>query len=228
MRQLQWKKSQVTATTETGVFRGRKAVITVPIGVLQTEGILFSPSLPQVTEIAQRLGFGHVVKILFGCQTAFWKQQQVTGGKDLGDLGFLFSEEEIPTWWTHYPAGDNMLTGWLGGPRANQLQSLTGDEIRLKAIKALSKILHLDLEMLRQKLQEIWHYNWSADPHFCGAYSYEVVGGVELILQLQQPVEETLYFCGEGLHSGPQIGTVEAALQSAQHTVQQVKNHFSL
>jgi hypothetical protein len=32
--------------------------------------------------------------------------------------------------------------------------------------------------------------------------------------QLVQPIENTLFFAGEGLHQGPQIGTVEGALAS--------------
>lgn len=37
---------------------------------------------------------------------------------------------------------------------------------------------------------------------------------------MQQPVEETLFFAGEGLHKGKEIGTVEGALQSGKKAAQ--------
>jgi monoamine oxidase len=107
-----------------------------------------------------------------------------------------------------------MLTGWLGGPAAKTLQNISMEDLEAKAFAALSRFFNIDVLHLHQLLIGMYFHNWSADPYFRGAYSYEVVGGTESIQILQQPVEGTLFFAGEGLHHGPEIGTVEGALQS--------------
>ena len=225
--QLRWGKDAVTAVTKEKTLTGKKAMITVSIGVLQQEAISFLPELPAVKKAAQQLGFGQVMKVLLRFNTPFWKDKASTREKDLSDMSFLFSEEEIPTWWTHFPKSEAVLTGWLGGPRAEKFQHLSTDAIEAKAVAALSHLFNLPGDYLPQILERTYHYNWSADPHFGGAYSYEVVGGGEAIKELQLPIEDTLFFAGEGLHPGPQMGTVEGALQNGKEAAQRLLNHFT-
>ena len=108
----------------------------------------------------------------------------------------------------------NILTGWLGGPKALALQHAVHDELLQMALSSLAKIFGLEPAYLWQDLLGAWSQNWSADPFFRGAYSYEVVDGATHQKTLQQPAEHTVYFAGEALHHGPELGTVEAALQS--------------
>jgi monoamine oxidase len=227
VRQLQWKPGEVVALTEKESFKGSKAIITVPVGVLQDEGITFFPGLPQVKKAAQQLGYGHVVKVVLRFGDAFWKDPSLTNGKDLSRLNFLFSGETIPTWWTHHPTEDNVLTGWLGGPSAAAFQFLTKEQVVQKAIYSVSKIFDLDVTYLQQKLTAAHFYNWSADPYVKGAYSYEVVGGAEAIKILQQPIDSSLFFAGEGLHQGPEIGTVEGALANGRLAANRLLASFS-
>ena len=211
--ELHWQRGSATAVTEQEIFRGQKALLTVPIGVLQKERICFKPALPAVNKAAGSLGYGHVIKVILVFDRAFW-QEQPHMSHDLTDLGFLFTGEEIPTWWTQFPTQYPVLTGWLGGPKAEALHHLKEEEMVEKAITSLANALQRDVVQLHHMLVS-WHFhNWSTDPYAEGAYSYEVVGGSQISKQLLQPVENTLFFAGEGLHQGPQIGTVEGALAS--------------
>ena len=225
--QLHWQKNKVEAITEKGSYLAKKAIVTVPIGVLQTEGITFSPSLPHIKEAAKQLGFGHVVKVNLWFEKAFWEDKTINGNKNFDDLNFLFSEEIIPTWWTQHPAKEPILTGWLGGPKAEMLQTKSEEEIIQKAIRSLSGIFNLDVIHLSQLLKKAKFYNWSADSDFNGAYSYAVLNGEKLMQRILQPVEGTIYFAGEGLHHGNEIGTVEAALQSGRTVSRQLVAVFS-
>lgn len=218
VRELRWKSGEVVVITDQASFHAAKVLITVSIGVLQKEKILFSPDLPQVKKAAEALGFGHVVKASLQFASSFWKDKTLTSGKDLTDLGFLFSEEDIPTWWTHHPKKDNVLVAWLGGPKAAALRHLDKDEAMAKAISSLGRIFGLGAVHLQQNLIKAHCYNWSADEEVCGAYSYAVVGGADAAKQLQEPVEKTIFFAGEGLHQGPEIGTVEGALVNGRET----------
>ncbi|RYF78038.1 MAG: hypothetical protein EON98_15885, partial [Chitinophagaceae bacterium] len=163
VQQLHWKKNEVTAITQKSNVTAKRALITVPVGVLQAEGILFSPRLPQKTEAAKKLGFGHVVKVSLVFEEGFWKDNANTTGKDLHDLNFLFSEEAIPTWWTRHPKKENIITGWLGGPKAQTMHLLNSETIIQKALYSLSNIFSLDVIDLKQMLQSAHFYNWSAD-----------------------------------------------------------------
>lgn len=225
--QVQWKTGNVAVITEKQTFHAAKILITVPVGVLQKEAITFYPALPHIRQAVQTLGFGHVVKIILRFDEAFWKKELNTGGNDLSDMGFLFSREEVPTWWTQYPDDRPLLTGWLAGPRAVAAQFWSKEEIVQKALQSLAAILGMDQFRLQQKVEETYYYNWSADPYVSGAYSYETVGGEEAIRTIQKGVEDTVFFAGEGLYTGPEIGTVEAALVSGRETAHKMIASFS-
>jgi monoamine oxidase len=115
-----------------------------------------------------------------------------------------------------------MLTGWSGGPNAEKLKDLNNEEILLNALQSLSEIFSIDKTTLLQKLKG-WHVaNWLIDPYSCGGYSYEVVNGKRFKQIIKQPIDNTIYFAGEGLYDGPEIGTVEAALITGRETAHQI------
>lgn len=220
--QLYWKKGEVEAVTEKGTYIAARALLTVSLGVLQNGGIGFLPALPDVQASAQKLGFGQVIKLVLQFDHPFWTVKEKMREQDLRDLGFLFSEEEIPTWWTHFPQKVPVLTGWIGGPRAKAFQVLRKEELVEKALHSLSRIFRIQKEELEQSLVAASHYNWGDDPHFSGAYSFVAVGAEEAVATLKTPIEDTLFFAGEGLHLGPEAGTVEAALLSGQEAAKQL------
>ena len=212
--QLHWKKDEIEAVTNKSSIKAVKALITVSIGVLQNEGITIVPSLPGKMKAAKKLGFGHVLKINFEFEYPFWKKKELTNEENLDDINFLFSEEEIPTWWTQYPKNENIITGWMGGPDS-QLRQTLDDEILVRTgLQSLSKIFDTDVVQLGKALKQAKMYSWSADPHFNGSYSYAVINGSKYMKTILEPVEQTVYFAGEGLHHSIDIGTVEAALVS--------------
>lgn len=215
VQEIRWQQGSATVFTTSQSFAAAQVLITVSLGVLQSGKILFSPALPQQkTAAIKALGFGHVVKINLQFSEAFWKNPEYTGGKTLDDLFFLFSEAAIPTWWTQHPQQDALLTGWMGGPKAAALQQLSEKELEEKAMASLLQIFAISEEKLRSLLQGAAAHNWSADSYFHGAYSYEVVDGHRHIQTLSEPENHTLFFAGEALHAGTEIGTVEAALAS--------------
>jgi monoamine oxidase len=222
VKTLHWTKNAVAANTGTTSFEARKVIVTVSIGVLQSDGIHFSPALPAKNAAAKALGFGHVIKVILHFEDAFWKDKKLTGNKELSDLNFLFSEETIPTWWTQHPKEKAVLVGWLGGPNSKAFDTVQEEDVLKQALAALSNIFGIDVLHLSQKLSNSYWYNWGRDPYFLGAYSYEVVNGEAFMKTILEPKDETIYFAGEGLYHGPEIGTVEAALNSGRSVAQQL------
>lgn len=214
---INWQNDNVEMITTLKRFTAKKIIITVPIGVLQSKQINFTPGIENKITAAKQAGYGPVIKIVIQFKNIFWRDRALTG-KETKKLGFLFSEEAVPTWWTQYPKELPILTGWLGGPRAEKMKHLTDEEILKQAITSLTSIFNIDAITFNKKLVNWYVINWATDPFSLGAYSYQTVGGGATIKFLKEPIKNTLFFAGEGLYNGPKIGTVEAALTSGRET----------
>ncbi len=190
-----------------------RAVITLPLGVLQAElgtpaAVRLNPELPEKRAAIARLKMGPVVKIVFRFDEAFW----LAG--ELADLSFLHAPgEPFPTWWTLHPLRVPILTGWAGGPAAERLAALDDAAILAQGLAELAHALDVPREELQRRLRA-WHVcNWQADPFARGAYSYVPVGGAGAVEELVHPVADTLYFAGEATQAGFG-GTVASAIAS--------------
>ena len=226
VKDIQWKKDEVNVVTQERNFTSRKVLVTVPIGVLQSEKIHFYPAVPSKIVASKKLGFGPVIKTLLQFDESFWKNKEFTKGKDLDKLSFIFSEAIIPTWWTYHPKQVAMLTGWSGGPHADEIKNFSEKEILEKALESLSEIFTVEVSQLQEKLTG-WHVaNWVNDPYSCGGYSYEVVNGSAIKQTIKKPIEQTIYFAGEGLYDGPEIGSVEGALRNGREMAHQMIAEF--
>lgn len=225
-QEIRWQKDQVKIICQDKELSANKIIITVPVGVLQSGVLRFTPEVPGHMEAARHLGFGGVIKTILHFEEAFWKNKNFTYEKDLEKMGFLFSDALIPTWWTAYPKKAPILTGWSGGPHVDQLKDLSDDEILATAIASLSRIFSIKHEELNSKLKSFHVANWVKDPYCFGGYSYDVVNGSNAKKILKEAVEDTIYFAGEGLFEGLEIGTVEAALVNGRDTAHQVIASF--
>jgi monoamine oxidase len=213
VNKIVWDKNKVEVTTEgDSRFSAEKIMITIPISILQQEGsIAFEPTISDKVNAAKQIGFGGVIKVLIGFEKAFWQDIQK-------DALFIFSEEQIPTWWTQYPAKNNLLTGWLGGPKVLQLQNASPEEILNTALHSLQNIFNIQLPSVTA-----WHVaNWQKEPYSLGAYSYNTIHSKKAKAILKEPVANTIYFAGEATYTGDAQGTVEAALVSGKEAAEQI------
>lgn len=198
-------------------FEADAAILTVPLPLL-SEIVLPSAARERVTAAAD-IGFGNVVKILLRFATQWWADH---GGCDLADLSFLLSDAAIPTWWTQYPDGYPVLTGWLAGPKADRVSALTTAELVDTGLASLAEIFGLPFDRIRRDLVASRAINWGNDPFARGAYSYATPGTREAQSLLKKSVGNVIFFSGEAMYAGPDIGTVEAALASGQETAQTI------
>jgi monoamine oxidase len=165
------------------------------------------------------IGFGNVVKILLRFATPWWTAHR---GAGLGDLSFLISDATIPTWWTQYPADHAVLTGWFAGPRADRASSLAESDFIAMGLASLAEIFALPLECIGRELVASRAINWSGDPFARGAYSYATPKTRAAQAALSEPDGSAIFFAGEALYAGPDMGTVEAALASGLETAQRI------
>ena len=81
---------------------------------------------------------------------------------------------------------------------------------------SLAETFGLPAERIRRDLVASRAINWGNDPFARGAYSY--AENSEALAVLRRPGSDGIFFSGEALHAGPDMGTVEAALASGPET----------
>jgi monoamine oxidase len=233
-KEIKWSKGQVEVIDEKGsIFLAKKLLVTVPTGVLTASederGTLkFLPAINQKIEAAKELGFGAVIKVLLCFNRTLTENAIFTNKNEISfdNLHMVLSDEKIPTWWTQVPQKSPLLTGWLSGPKAALLAGADDIEILELALQSLSSIFDADVQKLKQGLAWWKVFNWTNDPFTRGSYSYSTLATKTAREILLQPEEETIYFAGEGLYNGPEMGTVEAALTSGLEVAQTIKASY--
>lgn len=216
---IDWKPERVIVRTSAGKFyEAEKVLITVPIGVLQQSSIRIQPNISEYFSAARNIGFGPVVKFHLAFNEPFWEAHEK---RKMKNLGFLFSDDRVPTWWTQLPDPSPILTGWLGGPAVHDLPRDDAELLNI-ALTSVCKLFAIPMGKLRDLLISSHVINWLADPFSYGAYSYVTLTTREARNILNTPVKDTLFFAGEALADGPHAGTVEAALSSANSVVKKI------
>jgi monoamine oxidase len=206
VQQINWEPGQVTVTTQDQTYTAHIVLVTVPINILQNESIRFSPSLPAYTAAAQQIGWGTVIKFNLLFKQAFWKR----------DIGFVLSDEAVPVWWTQ--SDDSLiLTGWMGGPKAEGPQT----DLLQNALTSLANIFNVP--NIADLLDQGFVHNWAEEQAIHGGYSYGMPLSEKAKTILTTPVEDTVYFAGEALYTGDSPGTVEAALHNGRDIANKIK-----
>lgn len=202
---LRWKRGEVEAHARGGaVFGARRAVVTVPLGVLQAGGIRFDPEPGRVLDAARSLEMGGAIRVTLRFRERPWPE----------DMGFLHARggEWFPTFWTALPVRMPLITAWAAGPAAERHAGAAGEEIAGRAVAALARALGTDAARLEQSLAAWYLHDWQTDLWARGAYSYVPVNGMEARRALAAPVEDTLYFAGEATNLAGRGATVDGAI----------------
>lgn len=227
---VKWKRGgvEVHSTNRKGkslpVIRARRAIIAIPLGVLQAGAgelgaIEFDPPLPDKERAAGKLAMGAVVRIALEFDEPFWTEprfSQRVANDRLETMAFLHLQGRIafPVWWTPYPVRAPLLVGWRGGPGARELARLKRGEIIDEAIGSLATALNTSRATLKKHFVRAHYHDWVNDPFSRGAYSYVRVGGTRASSALAKPVQGTLFFVGERVDPEGRSGTVHGAIGS--------------
>ena len=207
---IEWQPGAAAVVLAGGErLNAEQLIVTLPLGVLQAGRVRFDPEPPDFAAL-DKLAMGPVQRLVLVFRERFWSR----------DLSFLFAREQTPgVWWTTAPCESNVLTGWIGGPRALRVGST--EDLLAQALSSLETIHAVAPGTLTKQLLS-WHlHDWQADPFSGGAYSYALVGGLHAAAALAQPVADTLFFAGEHTDTTGHPGTVHGALRSGLRAARQ-------
>jgi monoamine oxidase len=224
IKKVVWTKDRVELIADNGEkFNARRLIISVPVSVLKSGMIEFTPKLEEHQEALDQIEVGDVIKFLVHFNKCIWDSDTNKPFRKMPDLNFLFSDAKVPTWWTQRPGHVPLLTGWLAGPI---LKTLPQDESKLQslALESLAYLFNTSIQLISTEINVMHIVNWAADPFSLGAYAYTTLTTEESVKSLSTPVDGTIFFAGEALYQGVEMGTVEAALASGQQVADKISN----
>ncbi|KAL1456182.1 hypothetical protein WDU94_000929 [Cyamophila willieti] len=222
------------------IYTGEKVLITVSLGVLKTRPDLFVPPLPSWKKDAiEGLFFGSVAKIFLRFPHKWWpdevegfnlfwtKQDEKTLFKEIGGVdgkpwvidifGFYARSEDPQT-----------LLGWVSGPSARYMETLTDTQVLIDTTKVLRHFLSSNYT-IPDPIRTV-RSSWFSNPHFKGSYSCSSLKTESLntsASELGAPVvnnegKPVLLFAGEAtnpLHYSTVHGAIETGWREADRIV---------
>lgn len=209
---IDWRGQGVVLTTTAGDIKARKAVITVPLGVLKAGHIAFTPALPKETTGAiDGLAMGALSKVglrfegdRFGAGDGM-HYVELPGNKP----GMSFEM---------FPFGRDIVVCWYGGDYAREVNRL-GDQGAVGHM--LERLLTLVGADGRKAFRGGVAFGWSEDPFSLGGYSYAKPGHARARDVLRRSVGDRLWFAGEAC-AGKASMTVGGAQQTGEQAVQAI------
>jgi monoamine oxidase len=216
---VEWRQKRVLIRTSAGAaFTAPRAIVTVPLGVLKTGAIQFTPALRGKDQALRCLEMGAVARVSLCLGSEVWATQE-----RLSTDAFLFTgDPPFPVWWVSSPPPFPVVTGWAAGPNARALAGLSEAQRVRVALDALTAVLGMDPVRLHKGLRGGFSHDWQADPFSHGAYSYAAVGGSSAGEELGAPLDATIFFAGEATQSDGQNATVHGAIASARRVATEV------
>jgi monoamine oxidase len=230
VQEIQWERGAVRVRAGNNIFLAHQVLITVPLGVLLAEAgstgaLRFSPALPHMQPALANLGFGAVIKVCLEFRTAFWAKENNSLAVPVKapEMAFLFSDSSLFTaWWSQLPEPVPLLTAWLGGPATAALKDAPDSEMVAKALADLATMFNTTASFLKEQLRASQVFNWAADPFARGAYAYATINAAAACQTIATPIQDTVFFAGEGLYVGTAMGTVEAALATGSEAARNI------
>lgn len=217
------------------VYSADHLICTISLGVLKNRYLsLFEPILSQnKINAIEGLDIGTVNKIYIEWEKPFWMPEGKNGYaflwrpdelKIIREQGLDWLEGVYGFWPVDYQP--NILCGWIVGPYARQMETLSDDTIKTASLFLLRMFLKtFDVpEPIRIKTSK-----WSSNPHFRGSYSFcslKSDGYGAKIVDLAKPITSNgipiIQFAGEATnptHYSTVHGAVETGWREAKQLI---------
>ncbi len=209
VQEVIWREGHVKVTADGRSYSAERAIVTVPLPLLQQRAIRISPEPAQIIQAAARLEMGQAMRVTFCFRERFWEEK--------ADFSFMHSlENAVPTWWSTLPLYSPVLVGWTAGPKFRP--GLNIDD----AVTSLAAALGVTAATVERQIVTTCFHDWFADPYARGAYSYTPAGATDAHAILAEPVRNTLFFAGEHTETEGHSGTVHGAISTGQRAARQV------
>jgi monoamine oxidase len=211
---IQWSPEGVVVTTDHGAFAADDAIVTVPVGVLQSDEFVIEPALPEpVAGALGRLTMNAFEKVFLRFPTKFWDD----------DVYAIRQQGPESRWWhswydlTALHDAPTLLT-FAAGPAAVETRDWTEEEIVESILVQLRRLYGERVE----QPTSVHVTDWQDDPWSHGSYAYMTVGSTTADHDtLATPVGGLLHLAGEATWTDDPA-TVTAAMMSGHRAAARV------
>ncbi|WP_210484686.1 flavin monoamine oxidase family protein [Microvirga antarctica] len=190
---LTWRDGVVAAETGRGTLRAKAAIVTVPVGVLKSGSLAFTPGLPdEILQALDGLGMGALTKVALRVDPVRFQTVNATDLFDAEAGGAAMSFELLPN-------GQDLVLAMLGGDQARALCRSGEREAIAYATDTLARMLG---ETIRKGVLAGRLADWVTDPHAQGSYSVARPGHASARQALRASVGDLIWFAGEASAGG--------------------------
>lgn len=212
VREIDWLGDGVRVITDSETFEAEQVIITLPLGVLQSGDIRFTPALPaEKIAVLNSLRMGPGIKLIYRFAEPILPE----------GIGALYSAQVPPMWWSPAAGHTDPYTVWTAfatGDNARDVLSDGAGAALGKGLKALQTELDRpDLQPLDAQL-----VNWPDEIYTRGAYSVATPGHADARLELAKPVAGKLFWAGEATADHGHAATVHGAYGSGKRAASEV------
>lgn len=190
VQEIDWSESQVRVRTDKGDHLADHVIVTLPLGVLKSGNVKFTPALPAANQGAiEELEVGVLNKCYLRFAEAFWPT-------DVDWLEYVSQQPGEWSEWVSLMRTHNLpvLLGFNAADQGRTIEAWTDEEIVDSAMHTLRTIFGnaipepLDYQITR----------WASDPYAFGSYSFNPVGYTPALREaLATPLEQKVFFAGE-------------------------------
>lgn len=206
-RQIDWSSTGATVTTQSSSFKADHVVVTLPLGVLQSGAVKFSPALPTAKSTAiGKLGMGTFNKCYLRFSKVFWPDTDwLTYIPDVANRG------QWEEWFNMARvSGKPVLLGFNAAKFGRDIESWSDADIVADAMATLRTMFGNSIT----DPQDAQITRWSSDPFARGSYSFNKLGSTPAMRDtLAASLSGRLHFAGEATHKN-YFATVHGAYLS--------------
>jgi monoamine oxidase len=189
-------------------------VVTLPLGVLQNQDVVFTPKLPLSKQNAiAKLGMGVLNKCYLRFPRVFWSDK-------MDWLEYIPAQQGEWSEWVSFKRAANqpVLLGFNAGNQGREIETWSNEQIVASAMKTLRIIYGtnipdpVDYQITR----------WVSDPFSRGSYSYNAVGSTpQMRKNLAAALQQSVFFAGEASNVH-YFGTAHGAYLSGLRAAQEI------
>ena len=208
---IEYQDAGVIVYAKNKQFYAKKVLITVPLGVLKSGDIEFSPPLPTKKQNAiSELGMGLLQKHWLLFDKVFWDQ----------DVIWILSVNEQNCECMNYTyTGKPILLCFTMGEYAKYQESLPDSNITSDIMSVLRNAYGQNIP----DPIDVYFTKWASDKFSYGAYSFTAVGNTpETYYEISAPIDDLIYFAGEHTHEN-YPATIHGAYLSGLRAAQSMK-----
>lgn len=189
------RPDRVEVITNKGTFQAERAIITLPLGVLKSGDVTFTPALPESKrEAIDRLGMGLLDKVIHVYEDAFWQDLMPEDRREV--FGRIDESSGPMTWLLNLTefVGAPILVSFHAGDAARELEHRDDAEIARELEVSMREVFG----DAYQPPTKVIVTRWSRDPYSRGAYAHVPVDSSGAFYdELARPTSTRLYFAGE-------------------------------